>query len=92
LYHNLLLFIDIFQKFRDDTYVVSSVFTSLMIIGGFAAGVRILLEKDHQDTIFWKIRKFQKNTRKLYFTRKLKKPERGGERSHRAGSHIGGTA
>jgi hypothetical protein len=31
--------------FRDDTYVVSSVFTCLMIIGGFAAGVRILLEK-----------------------------------------------
>jgi hypothetical protein len=31
--------------FRDDTYVVSSVFTRLMIIGGFAAGVRILLEK-----------------------------------------------
>jgi hypothetical protein len=31
--------------FRDDTYVVSSVYTCLMIIGGFAAGVRILLEK-----------------------------------------------
>jgi hypothetical protein len=31
--------------FRDDTYVVSSVFTYLMIIGEFAAGVRILLEK-----------------------------------------------
>jgi hypothetical protein len=31
--------------FRDDTYVVSSVFTCLMIIGGFAAEVRILLEK-----------------------------------------------
>jgi hypothetical protein len=28
-----------------------------MIIGGFAAGVRILLEKDCQDTIFQKIRK-----------------------------------
>jgi hypothetical protein len=28
-----------------------------MIIGGFAAGVRILLKKDRQDTIFWKIRK-----------------------------------
>jgi hypothetical protein len=31
--------------FRDDTYVISSVFTCLMIIGGFAVGVRILLEK-----------------------------------------------
>jgi hypothetical protein len=28
-----------------------------MIVGGFAAGVRILLEKDRQDTIFRKIRK-----------------------------------
>jgi hypothetical protein len=28
-----------------------------MIIGGFAAGVGILLEKDRQDTIFQKIRK-----------------------------------
>jgi hypothetical protein len=29
----------------------------LIIIRGFAAGVRILLEKDCQDTIFRKIRK-----------------------------------
>jgi hypothetical protein len=35
----------IFFTFRDDTYVVSSIFTCLMIIGGFAPGVRILLEK-----------------------------------------------
>jgi hypothetical protein len=35
----------IYFTFRDDTYVVSSVFTCLMIIGGFAARVRILLEK-----------------------------------------------
>jgi hypothetical protein len=28
-----------------------------MIFGGFAAGVRILLEKDRQNTIFLKIRK-----------------------------------
>jgi hypothetical protein len=35
----------IYFTFRDDIYVVSSVFTCLMIIGGFAAGVRILLEK-----------------------------------------------
>jgi hypothetical protein len=35
----------IYFTFRDDTYVVSSIFTCLMIIGGFAAGVRILLEK-----------------------------------------------
>jgi hypothetical protein len=82
----------IYFIFRDDTYVVSSVFTCLVIIGGFTAGVRILLEKDRQDTIFRKIRKFQKNTRKLYFTRRLKKPEGGGERSHRAGTQTGGAA
>jgi hypothetical protein len=35
----------IYFTFRDDTNVISSVFTCLMIIGGFAAGVRILLEK-----------------------------------------------
>jgi hypothetical protein len=35
----------IYFTFRADTYVVSSVFTCLIIIGGFAAGVRILLEK-----------------------------------------------
>jgi hypothetical protein len=74
----------IYFTFRDDTYVVSSVFTCLMIIGGFAAEVRILLEKG--PSIFWKIRKFQKNTKKLYFTRRLKKPEGGGERSNKAGS------
>jgi hypothetical protein len=61
-----------------------------MITGGFDAGVRILLKKDHQDTMFQKIRKFQKNTKKLYFARRLKKPEGGGERSHRVGSPTGG--
>jgi hypothetical protein len=35
----------IYFVFRDDTYVVSSVFAYLMIIGGLAAGVRILPEK-----------------------------------------------
>jgi hypothetical protein len=35
----------VYFTFRDDTYVVSSIFTCLMIIGGFAAGVKILLVK-----------------------------------------------
>jgi hypothetical protein len=47
-------------------------------------------KKDHQDTMFRKIRKFQKNTRKLYFARRLEKPEGGGERSHRVNSPTGG--
>jgi hypothetical protein len=32
----------IYFIFRDDTYVISSIFTCLMINGGFAARVRIL--------------------------------------------------
>jgi hypothetical protein len=39
-YYSLIYFI-----FRGDTFVVSSAFTCLMIIGELAAGVRILLEK-----------------------------------------------
>jgi hypothetical protein len=49
-------------------------------------------KKDHQDTIFRRSGNFQKNTRKLYFTRRLKKPEGGGERGHRAASPPGGVA
>jgi hypothetical protein len=63
-----------------------------MIFGGFAAGVRILLEKDRQDTIFRKIRKIPENTRKFYFTKRLRKPEGEGKRSQGAASRTGGTA
>jgi hypothetical protein len=35
--------------FRDDTYVVSSIFACLMIVGELAAGVRILLEKGESE-------------------------------------------
>jgi hypothetical protein len=51
---------------------------------------RFCWKKDCQDTMFRKIRKFQKNTRKLYFARRLKRPEGGDERSHRVGSPTGG--
>jgi hypothetical protein len=47
-------------------------------------------KKDRQDTIFRKIKKFQKNTRKLYFARRLEVPEGGDERSHRVGTPPGG--
>jgi hypothetical protein len=40
--------------------------------------------------MYRKIRKFQKNTRKLYFARRVKEAEGGGERSHRVGSPPGG--
>jgi hypothetical protein len=47
-------------------------------------------KKDHQGTMFWKIKKFQKNTQKLCLAKRLKQPEGGGERSHEVGSPIGG--
>jgi hypothetical protein len=40
--------------------------------------------------MFRKIRKFHKNIRKLYFARRLKKPEGGDGRSSRVGSQPGG--
>jgi hypothetical protein len=49
-------------------------------------------KKDRQGTIFRRSGKFQKNTKKLYFTRRLKKPEGEGERGHRAASPPGGAA
>jgi hypothetical protein len=79
----------IYFIFRVDTYVVSSVFTCLMIVGGFAAGVRILLEKDHQDTIFRKIRKISEKYQKIIFcqktqeARRRRREEPGGRLTHR---------
>jgi hypothetical protein len=66
----------IYFIFRDDTYVVFSVFTCLMIIGGFAAGVRILLEKDRQDTIFRRIRKIPEKYHKIILYQKTPEARR----------------
>jgi hypothetical protein len=66
----------IYFIFRDDTYVVSSVSTCLMIIGGIAAGVRILLEKDRQDTIFRKIGKIPEKYQKIIFYQKTPEARR----------------
>jgi hypothetical protein len=66
----------IYFIFRDDTYVVSSVFTCSMIVGGFAAGVRILLEKDRQDTIFQKIKKIPEKYQKIIFYQKTPEARR----------------
>jgi hypothetical protein len=79
----------IYFIFRDDTYVVSSIFTCLMIVGGFAAGVRIVLEKDYQDTIFRKIKKIPEKYQKIIFCRKTPEARRrrrekpGGRLTHR---------
>jgi hypothetical protein len=77
---------------RDDTYVVSSVFTCLMIIGGFAAGVRILLENNRQDTIFWKIRKIPEKCQKIIFYQKTPEARRRRREEPGAASRTGGVA
>jgi hypothetical protein len=64
----------------------------LMIIGGVVVGVWILLEKGPSRHHILKIRKIPENTRKLYFTKRLRKLEGGVERSQRPASHIGGAA
>jgi hypothetical protein len=82
----------IYFIFRDDIYVVSSAYTCLMIIGGFAARVRILLEKDRQDTIFWKIRKIPEKYQKIIFYQKTQEARRRSREEPGVGSHIGGAA
>jgi hypothetical protein len=60
-----------------------------MIIEGFADGVRILLEKDRQDTIYWKIRKIPEKYQKILFyqktpeARRRRREELGGGLTHR---------
>jgi hypothetical protein len=63
-----------------------------MIIGGFAAGVRILLEKDRQDTIFWKIRKIPEKYQKIIFYQKTPEARRRRREEPGAASHTGGAA
>jgi hypothetical protein len=60
----------IYFTFRDDTYVISSVFTCLMIIGGFAVGVRILLEKGPSRHHVSNIRKISEKYQKIIFCQK----------------------
>jgi hypothetical protein len=66
----------IYFIFRDDTYIVSSVFTCLMIIGGFAAGVRILLEKGPSRHHISKIRKIPEKYQKNLFCQKTEEDRR----------------
>jgi hypothetical protein len=47
-----------------------------MIIGGFAAGVRILLERDRQDTIFRKIGKIPEKCQEIIFYQKTPEARR----------------
>jgi hypothetical protein len=82
----------IYFIFRDDTYVISSVFTCLMIIGGFAARVRILLEKGLSRHHISEDQEIPEKYQKIIFTKRLKKSEGGVEKSHGAGTHTGGMA
>jgi hypothetical protein len=68
----------IYFIFRDDTYVVSSVFACLMIIGELAAGVRILLEKGPSRHHISEDRQFQENTQKFIFHQKTPEGESKG--------------
>jgi hypothetical protein len=66
----------IYFIFRNDTYVISSVFTYLMIIGGFAAAVRILLEKGPSRHHISKIRKILEKYQKIIYCQKTEEARR----------------
>jgi hypothetical protein len=60
----------IYFIFRDDTYVIFSIFTCLMIIGELAARVRILLEKGPSRHHIFEDQQLQENTQKFIFHQK----------------------
>jgi hypothetical protein len=61
-----------------------------MIVGGFAVGDRILLEKDHRDTIFQKTRKIPEKYQKILFYQKTPEARRGRREEPGAGlTHRG---
>jgi hypothetical protein len=72
-YYSLIYFI-----FGDDTYVVFSVFTCLIIIGELAAGVRILLEKGPSRHHISEDQQFQENTQKFIFFQRMEVARRRG--------------
>jgi hypothetical protein len=66
----------IYFIFRVDTYVISFVFTCLMIFGGVAAGVKILLEKGPSRDHILKIRKIPEKYQKIIFSQKTQEARR----------------
>jgi hypothetical protein len=66
----------IYFIFRVDTYVIFLVFTCLMIIGGFAARVRILLEKGPSRNHILKIRKIPEKYTEIIFSQKTQEARR----------------
>jgi hypothetical protein len=66
----------IYFIFRVDIYVISFVFTCLMIIGEFAAGVRILLEKGPSRDHILKIEKIPEKYQEIIFSQKTQEARR----------------
>jgi hypothetical protein len=79
----------IYFIFRVDTYVTSFVFTCLMIIGGFAAGVRILLEKGPSRDHILKIKKIPEKYPEIIFSQKTQEARRR-SRGEPGGAHAPG--
>jgi hypothetical protein len=79
----------IYFIFRVETYVISFVFTCLMIVGGFAARVRILLEKGPSRDHILKIRKIPEKYQKIIFSQKTQEAGRR-SREEPGGPHTPG--
>jgi hypothetical protein len=77
----------IYFIFRDDTYVISSVFTCLMTIGELTAGVRILLEKGPSRHHISEDQQFQRNIQKFIYYQKTKVARRR-RREEQQGGHT----
>jgi hypothetical protein len=79
----------IYFIFRVDTYVISFVSKCSMIIGGVAAGVRILLEKGPSRDHILKIRKIPEKYPKIIFSQKTQEARRRSREEPR-GPHTPG--
>jgi hypothetical protein len=77
----------IYFIFRHDTYVISFAFTCLMIIGGAAAGVRILLEKGPSGDHILKISKIPEKYPEIIISQKT----HGARRRSREGPGVAHT-
>jgi hypothetical protein len=79
----------IYFIFRVDTYVIFFVFTCLMIIEGFAAGIRILLVKGPSRDHILKIRKIPEKYEEIIFSQKTQEARRR-SREEPGGAHMPG--
>jgi hypothetical protein len=79
----------IYFIFRVDTYVIYFVSTCLMIIRGFATGVRIQLEKGPSRDHILKIRKILEKYQEIIFSQKTQEARRR-SREEPGGPHTPG--